>query len=125
RVVAPLDELALHVRLAALHGQLELASPVVDPPFELGDREAAVERRVAPPDDVEVDAVQNDHAHVARCYLAISSSSARRTSPGGSGTSQTGPASSRRTSRSSPAAAFLSRCMASQALSRSTLTGWG
>ena len=44
-VVAPLDELALAVRLAALHGQLELAAPVVDAALELGDREAAVERR--------------------------------------------------------------------------------
>src|SRR5207302_10345255 len=62
-VVTPLDELSLVVRLAALHRELELAAPLVDATLELGDREAAVERRVPAPDDVEVDAVEDDYAH--------------------------------------------------------------
>src|SRR5207245_6142430 len=45
RVVAPLDELPLVVRLAALDGQLELPRPLVDPALELGDRQAAVKLR--------------------------------------------------------------------------------
>jgi len=57
--VAPLDELALVVRLAALHGELALACPLVDLALELGDGQAAVERRVAPPEHVQVDTVED------------------------------------------------------------------
>src|SRR5947209_7293299 len=78
RVVAPLDELALAVRLAALDGQLEVAGPVVHPALELRDRQAAVELRVTAAEEVEVDAVEDEHPH------AINLSSSRRTS--GSGT---------------------------------------
>src|SRR5438045_1198270 len=112
RVVAPLDELALAVRLPALHRELELACPAVDAALELGDAEAAVHRWVAAPEHVQVDAVQDDDPH------AINLSSSRRTSSAGTETSY----SSRSTSRSAP---FLSRSSASQARLRSTRTGFG
>ena len=63
RVVAELDVLALAVRLAAADGVAELAGPRVDALLELVQRKAAVDRRVAPVEDVEVHAVEDVHAH--------------------------------------------------------------
>src|SRR5205085_6991281 len=116
-VVAPFDELPLVVRLAALHRELELASPLVDAALELGDRNAAVELGIAPPDHVQVDPVQDENPH------AINLSSSRRTSGSGTATPTRGPSSPRRTKRGSPPRAFLSRCIACQARSGSTRTG--
>src|SRR5579871_3112085 len=64
RVVAPLDELPLVVRLPALHGQLSLTRPLVDPALELGDRQAAVQLGVATAEHVEIDTVEDEHSHV-------------------------------------------------------------
>ena len=63
RLVAPVDELALVVRLPAAHGALELERPLVDPRLELGEAEAAVELGIAVPEHVEIDAVQDDDPH--------------------------------------------------------------
>src|SRR4051794_12958966 len=63
RVVAPLDELALVVRLAAQDGELELPRPLVDPALELGDRQPSVQPRVAAAEDVQIDAVEDEHPH--------------------------------------------------------------
>src|SRR5207253_3954881 len=64
RVVAPLDVLALAVRLPAPHGQAERLRPAVDPRLELGVAEAAaVLLRVAAPEEVEIDAVQHRDTH--------------------------------------------------------------
>src|SRR6185312_5882964 len=119
RVMAPLDELALVVRLAALHGQLERTRPLVDAALELRDREASVELRVATAEDVQIDAVEHEHPH------AINLSSSRRTSASGRTTPVSGPAAPRRTRCGTPPRAFLSRCIACQARSRSTPTGRG
>src|SRR5205085_10541258 len=119
RVVAPLDELGLAVRLPTLDGQLQLARPLVDAALQLGDRDAAVEARVSPAEDVQVHPVEHEDPH------AINLSSSRRTSSAGTGTSQRGPSSPRRTSRSSPPTTFLSRWSASHARSRSTHAGVG
>src|SRR5215471_16276067 len=119
RGVAPVDELALVVRLAALDGQLELAGPFVDSALELGDRQAAVERRIPSADDVQVHAVEDQHPH------AINLSSSRRTSASAAKKSQRGPSSPSTTSRMWPSIAFLSRFIASHARSRSARTGSG
>jgi hypothetical protein len=63
RVVAPVDVLTFAVRLPALDVQLELAGPVVDPRLELTETETAVQLGVPPPDDVEVDSVQDGDPH--------------------------------------------------------------
>ena len=47
RLVAPVDELALVVRLPAADRALELERPLVDPRLELGEPEAAVELGIA------------------------------------------------------------------------------
>src|SRR5437899_2862228 len=52
RVVAPLDVLALAVRLPAPHGQAELLRPAVDLRLELRVGKAAVLLRVAAPEEV-------------------------------------------------------------------------
>src|SRR5436189_163781 len=83
-----------------------LAPPLVDAALELRDRQAPVELRVAAPEDVQIDAVEDQDPH------AINLSSSRRTSASGTGTSHRGPSSPRRMSRSSPPRAFLSRCIA-------------
>src|SRR5262249_36893126 len=119
RVVAPLHELALVVRLAALDGQLELPRPRIDLALELRDRQPSVELRVATAEDVQVDAVEDEDPH------AINLSSSRRTSASGRATPCSGPSAPRRTKRGIPPRAFLSRCIACQARSRSTGTGRG
>src|SRR6266516_4337641 len=119
RVVAPLGELTLVVRLAALDGQLELPRPLVDAALELGDRQPAVHLRIATAEHVEVDAVQDGDPHL------INLSSSRRASSSGTATPMRGPSSPRRTKRGSPPRAFLSRFIAAQARSRSTCTGCG
>ena len=63
RLVAPVDELTLVVRLTRTHGALELARPLVDLGLELGDADPAVERRIAAADHVEVHAVQDNDSH--------------------------------------------------------------
>ena len=65
RVVAPVDELALVVRLPAARRALVLVRPRVDAALELGEREAAVVVGVAPVEHVEVDAVQDCDPHGA------------------------------------------------------------
>src|SRR4029079_6928636 len=85
RVVAPLDELPLVVRLAALDGQLERPRPLVDAALERGDREPSVELRVAAAEDVQIDAVEDEHPH------SINLSSSRRTSASGTTTPCSGP----------------------------------
>ena len=61
--MAELHVLALVVRLAAADGMAELAGPRFDALLELVQREAAVDRGVAPFEDVEVHAVEDVHAH--------------------------------------------------------------
>jgi hypothetical protein len=61
--VAPVDELPLVVRLPAADTESELSAPLVDPRLELVERQAAVQLRVAAPDDVEVDAVEDVDVH--------------------------------------------------------------
>src|SRR5262249_43502141 len=56
-------ELALAVRLPAGDVQLQLCRPLEDAGLELTDAEAAVELRVSPADDVEVDSIENGDAH--------------------------------------------------------------
>src|SRR6185312_14391394 len=124
RVVAPLDELPFVVRLPATDVAAELGAPLVDAGLELREREPAVERWIAAREHVQIHAVQDDHLHGAPLYSAISPSSAERTSVSGLA-STTGPSSFSSTSRSSPPHAFLSRCIAAQARSRSTRTGCG
>jgi hypothetical protein len=63
RVVAPLDVLALVVRVPAAHRAAELVRPLVDLGLQLVDPLAAVQRGVAAAEDVEVDAVQDLEAH--------------------------------------------------------------
>ena len=65
RLVAPLDVLALVVRLAAAGGRAELPRPGVDPRLQLGEGQAAVHRRVATVEDVEIHAVEDEDAHWA------------------------------------------------------------
>src|SRR5207302_993874 len=63
RVVDPLDEFALAVRLSAADAELELVRPFVDPRLELGERHAGVMLWVALAELVQVDAVEDDRAH--------------------------------------------------------------
>src|SRR3954453_910791 len=113
RVVAPLDELALVVRLAALDGELERPRPLVDAALELRDRQAPVELRVTAAQDVQIDSVEHQDSH------AINLSSSRRTSDSGRTTPCSGPFAPRRTRRTSPPRVFLSRSIALQARWRS------
>src|SRR5689334_21552589 len=97
------------VGLAAAEVAAELRRPLVDARLELGHGQHSVERRVAPREHVEIDAVEDDHLHGAALYSAISASNSARTSSAGR-VSTTGPPSLSRTRRSSPPRAFLSRC---------------
>ena len=65
RLMEKADVLALVVRLAAPHLQVELAGPGVDLRLEILDRLAAVDRLVAPAEQVEVDPVEDVDAHAA------------------------------------------------------------
>ena len=83
RLVAPVDVLALAVRLPAADPQVELLRPLVDLRLELLQPEPAVQLRIAPPEHVEVDTVEHVDAH-AVTLPEISASSAARTSASGS-----------------------------------------
>ena len=63
RLVAPVDELALVVRLPAARRALELDGPLVDPRLELGEPETPVELGITDRQRVEVDAVQHRDPH--------------------------------------------------------------
>src|SRR4051812_48484196 len=63
RVVDPFDELALAVRLPAAGADVEGVRPLVDLRLELIHAHAAVELRVAAPDHIEVDAVEDQDLH--------------------------------------------------------------
>ena len=63
RLVAGVDELALVVRLEAAHRAAELLRPLVDPGLELGVGHAAVERRIALGERVQIDPVQHQDLH--------------------------------------------------------------
>ena len=52
--MAPIDELALVVRLHAARGQAELLRPRVDPRLELPQAEPAVESRIAVSESIEI-----------------------------------------------------------------------
>ena len=65
RLVAPVDELALVVRLPAARRALELEGPLVDPRLELGEPETAVELGITASEHVEIDAVQHRDPHGA------------------------------------------------------------
>src|SRR3990170_7349403 len=65
RVVAPVDELALVVRLEAADGDVECPRPLVDPRLELVVGEAAVESRIAVRKCVQVRSVDDGGAHGA------------------------------------------------------------
>src|SRR5439155_16341576 len=60
---APVDELALVIRLPAANVTSEDGRPVVDPGLELRQRHAAVERGIASRQDVEIDPVEDDDLH--------------------------------------------------------------
>ena len=61
--MAPGDEQAFLVRLAAVGQELELLRPGVDASLELVEGETAVELGIPAFEDVEVDPVQDGHAH--------------------------------------------------------------
>src|SRR5262249_47026254 len=120
RVVDPVDELALVVRLPAASVQVELVRPRIDAALELVQAQAAVDPRVAPAERVEVRAVEDEDLHQSAMRL----SSADRTSSGGRA-STVGPCSPSKTRLIAPPVRFLSRKSACQARSRSTSTGCG
>ena len=64
-LLAPLDVLALAVRLTADDVAAELRSPGPDPILQLMQREPAVDGRVAPLEDVEVGTVEHADEHPA------------------------------------------------------------
>ena len=133
RRVEELDVLALVVRLPAAHLEAELARPRVDLRLEVLQRAVAVLRRVAPSEQVEVDAVEHVDAHGAGCYwrpprrpgsgdeLVERAADVGRRAPRRPTAAL--PGASRRTSRGEPRSAFLSRASAAQAASRSTRDG--
>src|SRR5205823_5950179 len=67
-VVTPGDEKAFHVGVAAVGDQLQLTRPFVDAALEQVQGQAAVEIRVAPVEDVEVDPVEDGHAHARTLF---------------------------------------------------------
>ncbi len=71
-----LDELALEIRLEERHAKVEVEGVALDLHLELRQRHVAVELGVAPPEDVEVDAVEHLNAVPHRS----SSTAARRAS---------------------------------------------
>ena len=66
RLMEEADVLALVVRLAAPHLEVELARPGVDLRLQVLDRLVAVDRLVAPAEQVEVDPVEDVDAHRVR-----------------------------------------------------------
>src|SRR5215210_2971984 len=65
RVVAPVDELALVIRLTAARRALEPLRPLVDPALELRQPEPAVDRRVPLVEGIQVHPVEDGDAHRA------------------------------------------------------------
>ena len=82
RLVEEADVLALVVRLPAAHLEIELARPRVDLRLQILDRLVAVDRLVAPTEQVEVDPVEDVDAHAATLVgrSRLSSAGLRRSS---------------------------------------------
>ena len=98
--VQVLDELALGVGLEEDRLEAELAGEAADPPLQLVEREAAVDRGVAALEDVEVDAVQDGDAVVGGSGSSRSRAPPRRRGPypgRAPGPSRGSPGSERRT----------------------------
>ena len=119
RCVQPVDQRALVVRLEEVDLEPELGGVDRDPVVDLVEALAAVDLRLARPDEVQVRPLEHEHARHARASAAAAGrpattpSIAAATTASGTSSCTTTPSAVGRTQRRRPAACFLSVPVAS------------
>src|SRR5207237_1327191 len=117
RLVQLVDQGALMVGVHRAHSMPELPRPRDDHLLQLGERRLSVDLRLPLAEQVQVRAVEEEDVHPARVY-ARAAASARAQSSALASRSTGAPMRSRRTNRTAPRRAFLSRPIASRAACR-------